>query len=114
MMSACAAPPATRIPGPCPAGRRPREPCRLAPADQQANDETDARSHAHRPPGMIVDVLVGRASSLLALVDHDVLRFRQLDLSTVQAVLDLLAHRGYSLARLAGGRAQQLLHIGDD
>src|SRR5215471_2789924 len=88
--------------------------CRLTAADEKADYETDACGHAHRAPWMIVHVLVGHARSLLAPVDHDVFRFRQLDLGAVHAVLQLLAYGRHFFAGLAGRRAQQLFDVGDD
>src|SRR5262245_10164321 len=85
-----------------------------ATADQTTDHESDACGDPNRFPGIVVDIFVGVAGGLLALVDEDFFGLGELDLRPTQAFLYLLpGHRDF-LTSLGGGCTKQFLRVGND
>src|SRR5487761_1944512 len=84
---------------------------RSAPVHQQAGDEADCGRGADRPPGIVVNVVVGHARCVLRAVDGLALQLLQAQLGGEELGLDLCAQVLRSLAAFVAGALQQVFGI---
>ena len=82
-----------------------------APPDQQAEQQTDAARHSRGLPRVLVREAVGRDRGGLGPVDHRPLGFRYPRLGAANALFELRAQALHALARVRGGRAQQIFGV---